>query len=109
MKQPSVYVEHIDQAIERIFTYVENMTLNEFLDDFKTQDAVIRQFEIIGEAVNHLEVDFLQEYPDLPWNKMVAMRNKLIHDYFGVDIDIVWNTIKNRLPELQVAIKRVLG
>jgi len=108
MKEPKIYLEHILEAIDKIEEYLGDQDFSQFNQDTKTQDAVIRQFEVIGEAVNQLQADFLSQYPDLPWEKIVAMRNKLIHEYFGVDIEVVWQTIQKRLPELKVVIKKAL-
>jgi uncharacterized protein with HEPN domain len=108
MKDHNIYLEHILEAINRIEMYIDEFNFEEFTKDFKTQDAVIRQFEIVGEAVNKLEENFLKRHPELPWDKMVAMRNKLIHEYFGVDIEIVWQTIHKRLPELKRSIQKAL-
>lgn len=109
MKEPKVYLAHILEAITRITDYIGDQDFEAFKEDLKTQDAVIRQFEIIGEAVKQLEADFLNQYPELPWDKMVAMRNKLIHEYFAVDIAVVWKTVQKRLPELKKAVEAALA
>lgn len=97
------YLEHILQAIERIHRYVEDMDEVAFLDDEKTQDAVIRNFEIIGEASNNIKcyhTEFAQQHPEVPLNFAYEMRNALAHGYFKVDLEIVWKTIHNDLIKL---------
>ncbi|MBW2608589.1 MAG: DUF86 domain-containing protein [Deltaproteobacteria bacterium] len=73
----------------------------------QTQDAVCRRLEIIGEAANKLHEDFIGKYPQIPWNKIVAMRNILIHEYFSVDLDQVWNTIETDLPILKEQLLKI--
>lgn len=95
------YLNHILEAIERINRYVGGIDENEFLQDEKTQDAVIRNFEIIGEAsrnIGRYHPDFAAEHPDMQWVIAYEMRNFLAHGYFMVDMEIVWKTIKNDLP-----------
>jgi len=97
----------IVEAINRISTYTANISYDEFLLDFKSQDAVIRNLEILGEAVKLLSEDFKNNNPDLPWKEISGTRNKLIHDYFGVNIDIVWDIIKNELPSVLNKIRKI--
>ena len=97
------YLQHILQAIERINRYVGNISMDEFLQDEKTQDAVIRNFEIIGEAsrnIEHYHSDFATAHPEVPWGIAYEMRNALVHGYFMVDMEIVWKTIQNELPDM---------
>jgi uncharacterized protein with HEPN domain len=95
------YLEHIVQAIERIRDYVEDMNEVAFLMDRRTQDAVIRNFEIIGEACNNVTKQFpayADSHPEIPWRFAYEMRNVLAHGYFKVDLEIVWRTIHHDLP-----------
>jgi uncharacterized protein with HEPN domain len=97
------YLHHILEAVERIERYTEDLDEVGFLNDEKTQDAVIRNFEIIGEASNNVKryhPDFANTYPEVPLGFAYEMRNVLSHGYFKVDLDIVWQTIHNDLPEL---------
>jgi uncharacterized protein with HEPN domain len=96
-----VYVEDIIDAINSIDQYTKAMTYEQFVNDRKTVDAVIRNFEVIGEATKHVPAAVRQKYPKVPWRDMAGMRDKLIHGYFGVQLDVVWKTIKERLPEVQ--------
>ena len=89
------------QSIKRIFTYTKNISEEEFLNNFLIQDAVSRNFEIIGEASSRLSKEFKDLYNIADWNKVKDFRNKLIHDYFGTDYSVVWLIINNNLPDLQ--------
>ena len=94
-------------AIDRIVSYVEGMSYESFLADRKTQDAVIRNVEIIGEAACSLPIDFTQRHEDIPWGDLVGMRNVLVHQYFGILPEVVWDVIKNELPALREQIARL--
>jgi len=97
------YLCHIVEAIERIHQYVEDMSELEFLEDVKTQDAVVRNFEILGEAAHNIERDytlFAQTHSDVPWALMYTMRNRVAHGYFKVDYELLWKTIHADLPDL---------
>jgi uncharacterized protein with HEPN domain len=105
------YLQHILGAIERIHHYTEDMSELAFLQDPKTQDAVIRNFEIIGEASRNIErhhPTFANEHSYLPLGFAYEMRNALSHGYFKVDLEIVWKTIHLNLPELHAQIKQLL-
>ncbi|MBI4937381.1 MAG: DUF86 domain-containing protein [Nitrosomonadales bacterium] len=107
----SDYLEHILEAIERIDLYVSNTDEVAFLNDKKTQDAVIRNFEIIGEAAHNIEryhAEFAANHPDVPWTVIYAMRNRVAHGYFNVDLEMVWKTIHSDLPDLHAQIKQLL-
>ena len=83
------------------------MNFIQFTVDEKTVDAVARNFEIIGEAANRLPDDFKAQYSDIDWNRIRGFRNRIVHDYFGIDYSIVWNIIENYLPELEVEIRKL--
>jgi len=101
MKNVNIFIEDIIAAITAIEKFVANMSFEEFLADDKTSSAVIRKFEIIGEAVKNIPDNIREQHPSIPWKEMAGMRDKLIHFYFGVDYNLVWQTIKNRLPTLK--------
>lgn len=107
-KRPEVYLAHMLGAIERIERYTKAMKRASFFDDLKTQDAVIRQLEILGEAAGQVAETHVQESP-IPWRAIVGMRHRLIHDYLGVDLEIVWQTVKHELPKLKRYVKGKLG
>ena len=106
------YLEHILEAIERIDSYLADADEAAFLNDRKTQDAVVRNFEIIGEAAHNIELyhsAFAAAHPEVPWTVVYAMRNRVAHGYFKVDLEMVWKTIHADLPELHAQIKTLLG
>ena len=85
------------------------MTFDEFVNDGKTVDAVIRNFEIIGEATKHITLAVRKEYPKVPWRDTAGMRDRLIHGYFGIQLDVVWKTVKERLPVVQPLLVEALA
>ncbi|MCX9083761.1 MAG: DUF86 domain-containing protein [Candidatus Methanoperedens sp.] len=101
-------VEDIFEATRRLEIYSQDKEYGGFLEDLKTQDAVIRNFEIIGEAAKNITDDFKEKYPDIPWKDLAGIRDKLIHHYFGVNLEIVWYILKDDLPLLKDEIKRIL-
>ena len=100
-KSDSVYLDHIQTSIEAIVSYTKGMTLDDFLNDSKTQDAVIRQFEIIGEATKRISDVIRLKHTEIPWDDMAGMRDKLIHDYIDVDLETVWKTVEQDIPSLK--------
>ncbi len=95
----------IFQAMERIILYTSKSDYSDFLSDIKTQDAVIRNIEILGEAAKLLSDEKKNDLPDIPWKDISGTRDVLIHDYFGVNIDIVWNIARDEIPELYDILK----
>ncbi len=108
MRDFQVYIEDIIDAIDRIEEYTDSLAFEQFVEDKKTVDAVVRNFEIIGEATKHVPESVRKKYSIVPWRDMAGMRDTLIHGYFGVNLDVVWKTIKERLPTLKPLIKRAL-
>jgi uncharacterized protein with HEPN domain len=102
-------IEDILEAINRIDTYTRGMTHESFAGDSKTIDAVVRNLEIIGEASSHVEDAILRAAPEVPWDKMRGLRNVVAHEYFGVDVAIIWHTVRNDLPPLDVPLRRLLS
>jgi uncharacterized protein with HEPN domain len=103
-----LYVQDILEAIGRIDQYLEGLTFEQFSKDIKTIDAVIRNFAIIGEAAKNIPLSVKREYPEIAWKRMTGMRDKLIHDYFGVDLQIIWDTSKIDLATSKPLLQRLL-
>lgn len=93
-------LQDIEEAASRIATYTAGMSYATFLEDPKTQDAVIRNLEIIGEATKNLSPEFRERYSTVPWQEMARLRDRLIHHYFGINLDIVWQIISSELPDV---------
>lgn len=101
-RDPLLYIDDIINCIQRIREYVADMSYEEFVIDQKTQDAVIRNLEVIGEAVNAIPDEIRTSNTDIDWRKIIGLRNLLIHEYFGVSLPIIWDVICNKLDELYV-------
>lgn len=109
MRNIVLYLKDIHAAILAIESFVENQDFNGFKEDDKTNSAVIRKFEIIGEAAKNVPDEIQKRYPDIPWREMARMRDKLIHFYFGVQHELVWDTIKGSLPPLKPALEKAIA
>lgn len=96
------------EALRRADAYSAGQSYEQFLGDTKTQDAVIRTLEIVGEATKKLSPILREGRPEIPWKNMAGLRDKLIHDYFGVNLDVVWQIIRDELPRLSTLIAGVL-
>lgn len=102
------FLSDIKEAIRRIEVYIEKKNYEGFLQDIKTQDAVVRNLEIIGEATKNISDDFKKKDPQIPWKKLAGVRDRLIHHYFGVNYDIVWVIVKKELSEIIIQIEAIL-
>lgn len=107
-RQWKIRIEDILESIARIKEYTEGMSFEQFQSDKKTIDAVLRNLEIIGEAVRHIPETIQERYSDLPWAEMRAMRNIVAHQYFGVNLNIIWNTAQNNLPPIVAKLEEIL-
>jgi len=95
------------ESIDRISQYIEGLSFDAFSDDQKSIDAVVRNLEIIGEAANRLPDEFKEKHPQVEWHKVVGLRNRIIHDYFGVDLKIIWQIIHIDLPALRQTLSKI--
>ena len=93
------YLEDISTAIEDIASFIQEMSKKDFLHDRKTINAVIRSLKVAGEAAKKVPTSIKRKYPSIPWGKMAGMRNKMIHEYFGVDAEILWLTATKDIPK----------
>ncbi len=107
LRDINLYIDDMLESISRIRDYVLGMSFDEFIADLKTQDAVLRNLEIIGEAAGKLPSDITDDTSQIEWRKIKALRNLLAHEYFGVNVDIVWDVVQNKLAELEVACRNI--
>jgi uncharacterized protein with HEPN domain len=108
-KDPKIFLGHILESIDRIREYTEGLDEDSFAEDDKVQDAVLRRIQIIGEAVKKLPEELRAAHPQVPWRRIAGTRDKVVHDYFGIDIELVWIVAESQLPELAVEIRSILG
>ncbi len=102
------YLRDILHAAEEALDFVQGMDFSNFSSDRKTNLAVVRTLEVIGEAARHIPLRIRRRHPQVSWQDMVGMRNKLIHQYYGVDMEVLWRTVQEDLPPLVVQIRRML-
>jgi uncharacterized protein with HEPN domain len=103
-----LFLKDIFQATEKILKYIDKKSYAEFIQDEVIIDAVIRNLEVIGEAVKHLPEPLKKRYSTIEWNKIAGMRDILIHEYFGIDYDILWDIVTNNIPKLNKQIKPII-
>jgi uncharacterized protein with HEPN domain len=103
-----MFLEDMLIAMNRVTEYISGLTFTEFKQDYKTVDAVIRNFEVIGEASKNIPKEVKLRYPIVPWDEMYLMRNKISHEYFGIDYEILWDIASNNLPENKLQIEHIL-
>ncbi len=101
-------LEDISDSIHRILDYTRGMSYERFSKTLIVQDAVVRNFQVLGEATKNLPATFKGKYPQIPWSKVARFRDKLVHHYSGVNYDIVWEIVEESLPELQKQIRKIL-
>ncbi|HAP66771.1 MAG TPA: hypothetical protein DCQ99_02930 [Nitrospinae bacterium] len=108
MREYSLYLKDILEAMASIEKFVAGMEFEDFKNDDRTSSAVIRKFEIIGEAIKHIPDEIRNKYPQIKWKQMAGMRDRLIHFYFGVKYDLVWHTIKDVIPKVKPIVQGIL-
>jgi uncharacterized protein with HEPN domain len=107
MKNEFVFLKHIISSIENIESFCKEK--EEFMKSIMIQHAIIKDLEIIGEASKNIPTQFKNKYPSIEWKKIAGLRDKLTHNYFGIDLDLVWNIVKTKLPELKKEINNILN
>lgn len=108
MREYSDYIQDIIDAIDKAQKFTEGLTYDNFREDEKTVFAVVRALEIIGEAAKNIPESLRSQYPDIPWKEMAGMRDKLIHEYFGVKFEVVWDTVRVETPELKTKFEKII-
>jgi uncharacterized protein with HEPN domain len=108
-RSPELLIDDILESGQKILDYTVGFTLDDFKSDSKTVDAVIRNFEIIGEAANRLPDDFKEKFPEIDWHKIRGFRNRIVHDYFGIDYSIVWVVKETFLPTMIEELLKIRG
>ena len=106
-RTPALLIADILESCYKILQYTDGLTYDDFLKDSKTVDAVIRNFEIIGEAANRLPEDFKEKHPTIDWHRIRGFRNRIVHDYMGIDFAIVWEIKNTYLPSLIDSLKKI--
>ncbi|MBA7522814.1 hypothetical protein ES705_14934 [subsurface metagenome] len=108
-KRPvDLLLDDICEAIDRIEQYIKNLSFDAFSDDQKSVDAVTRNLEIIGEAANRLPDEFKEKYSQIEWYKVVGLRHRIVHEYFGIDLEIIWQILHKDLPELKLRLIQIM-
>jgi uncharacterized protein with HEPN domain len=108
-KDDLIYLEHVIENFSKISKYLEDVSYEHFLIDEEKQDAVIRKIEVAGEATKKLSKEFREKHFQIPWRSIAGMRDKLIHDYFNVDLETVWETAKHDIPNLLIEIETIVN
>lgn len=107
MPEFKVYLEDILESARRIENYVRGLSFEDFSVNMMAIDAVIRNLEIIGEAVKHLPEDIKKSHPEIEWKRIAGLRDILIHEYFGVDLRIIWDIVTEKVPELKLSVEKI--
>src|SRR3989338_2425453 len=107
-KNELIFIEHINDSIKNVDNFVKGVSKDSFLKNIEKQHAVVRAIEVIGEAVKNISPAFRHKYHGIPWIKIAGMRDRLIHHYFGVNIERVWEVVKDDIPTLKKHIQKIL-
>lgn len=108
MRDYKLYLDDILQAIEKIEKYTKGLTVEKLKKEDLVVDGVVRNLEIIGEAAKNIPVDIKKKHSDIEWKKITGLRDILAHEYFGIDLEILWDIVKNKLPELKGKVSHLL-
>jgi len=103
-----MYLDDILNSMNRILEYVDGYSFSDFKKDYKTVDAVIRNFEIIGKASKNVPKEIRDKYVEVPWDEMYLLKNKVSHEYFGIDYEIIWDLVSNYIPDNKTQILEIL-
>ncbi|NBC27567.1 MAG: DUF86 domain-containing protein [Bacteroidetes bacterium] len=108
-RKPDVYLQDILESIGHIQHFLEGVSEDEFYQNVEKQDAVLRRLEIIGEAVKHLSDEIREDHPDIPWRQIAGMRDIIIHEYFGVTLEMIWIVATEDILDLKENVEKILG
>lgn len=106
-RDPDLLLEDMLSAVKKVERYTAGMDQKSFLQDEKTLDAVVRNLEILGEAAKQLPEDFLTQHPGVPWRQIAGLRNRIVHEYFGLDLELIWEVVQKDLPQLKTWLEGV--
>jgi len=109
MRDYNLYLDDIVEAAKRIEKYTKSLTLEELKKDTLILDGVVRNLEIIGEAAKNIPIQIKEKYPEIEWKKIAGLRDILAHGYFGIDVEVVWDIVRNKLPILKTQVNRILN
>ncbi len=104
----SLFLKDIHASSKKIILYTKDISLHDLLKDQKTYDAVMRNLQIIGEAIKHLPAEIRAQYKNIDWKKAAGLRDIVVHEYFCINRDIIWDVIKNKIPEIEKEVKKIL-
>jgi uncharacterized protein with HEPN domain len=107
-RKPDVYLQDILESIEYIQSFLDGVSEDEFYKNVEKQDAVLRRLEIIGEAVKHLPEEIREDHPDIPWRQIAGMRDIIIHEYFGVTLNMVWIVATDDILDLKTKVEKII-
>lgn len=108
IKDPIIFLEHVLESIDKIESFVKGIPKEAFLRDELRKSAVVREIEVIGEAVKNLPVGYYVKYPYIEWKDIAGTKDKIVHHYFGIDFEVVWEIVKEDLPQLKKEVKEIL-
>jgi uncharacterized protein with HEPN domain len=106
-RDPALLIQDMLNGIQKIKRYTSGVDRKSFLKDEKTIDAVVRNLEVIGEAARQLPGDFAARHSNIPWGQIAGLRNRIVHDYFGLDLEIIWQIIRHDLPQFEVQLEEL--